>query len=217
MEQFKQMIRVLDKDLARKRTSGGIYRANWNRREISNRLLYRVLVTRVYHKRPWYRPYDPGVLRIDVSCTITSHWANSRREDIKRMAVYMERKLRRMAEIEYAKKCVEFARTNKWPSSEQEIRLMREITTDLARKLIGEHIESQFLFLQGRTKRDYGYIVGQGEEPRLSRVWIGAIEEYLDVLLGPQRTRPEILDSVLKDVGEELGDNLISLPKLYYN
>lgn len=129
----------------------------------------------------------------------------------------MERKLRRMTEIEYAKKCVEFARTNKWPSSEQGIRLMREITTDLARELIGEHIETQFLFLQGRTKRDYGYIVGQGEEPRLNPVWIGAIEEYIDVLLGPQRTRPEILDSVLKDVGEELGDNLILLPKLYYN
>lgn len=196
---------------------GGIYRANWNRRQISTHLLYGVLVTRVYHKRPWYRPYGFDVLRIDVSCIITSHWANSRREDIKRTAVYMERKLRRMAEIEYAKNCVEFARTNKWPSSEQEIRLMREITTDLARELIGEHIETQFLFLQGRTKRGYGYIVGQGEEPRLSPVWIGAIEEYIDALLGPQRTRPEILDSVLKDVGEELGDNLISLPKLYYN
>lgn len=90
-----------------------------------------------------------------------------------------------MTEIEYAKKCVEFARTNKWPSSEQGIRLMREITTDVARELIGEHIETQFLFLQGRIKRDYGYIVGQGEEPRLNPVWIGAIEEYIDVLLGP--------------------------------
>lgn len=70
---------------------------------------------------------------------------------------------------------------------------------------------------QKRTKTDYGYIVGQGEEPRLSPVWISAIEEYIDVLLGPQRTRPEILHSVLKDVGKELGDNLILLPKLYYD
>ncbi|UOH82740.1 hypothetical protein LQV05_005449 [Cryptococcus neoformans] len=200
MEQFKQMIRGLDKDLDRRRTSGGIYCANWKRYQVSSHLLYGILVTHIYHKRPWYRPYGFGELHIDVSCIITPHWANSRREDIKRTAVYMERKLRRMAEIEYAKKRVEFALTNRWPSREQEIRLMKEITTDLARELIGEHIGTRFLFLQGRTRRDYRNIVGQGEEPRLSPIWIGAIEEYIDVLLGPQRTRFEILESALKDV-----------------
>ncbi|WVO21724.1 uncharacterized protein IAS62_003036 [Cryptococcus decagattii] len=156
--------------------SGSIYRQIGIGSKSGTHLLYGALVTSVYHKRPWYRPYGFDVLRIDVSCTITPHWANSRREDIKRTVVYMERKLRRMAEIEYAKNCVESARTNKCPSSEQEIRLMREITTDLARELIGEHIETQYLFLQGRTKRDYGYIFGQGGEPRLSPAWMGAIE-----------------------------------------
>ncbi|EAL19874.1 hypothetical protein CNBG0170 [Cryptococcus deneoformans B-3501A] len=200
MAQFKQMIRGLDKDLDRKRTSEGIYCANWRR-----------------YQRPWYRPCGSGELHFDISCTITPHWAKSRREDIKRTAVYMERKLRRLAEIEYAKKRVEFALTNKWPSCEQEIRLMKEIITDLARELIGEHIATRFLFLQGRTRRDYRNIVGQGEEPGLSPMWIDAIEEYIDVLLGPQRTRLEILESVLKDVGEELGDSLVSLPKLHYH
>ncbi|OXG48217.1 hypothetical protein J010_04248 [Cryptococcus neoformans] len=216
MEQFKQMIRGLDKDLDRRRTSGGIYCANWKRYPVSSHLLYGILVTHIYHKRPWYRPYGFGELHIDVSCIITPHWANSRREDIKRTAVYMERKLRRMAEIEYAKKRVEFALTNRWPSREQEIRLMKEITTDLARELIGEHIGTRFLFLLGRTRRDYRNIVRQGEEPRLSPIWIGAIEEYIDVLLGPQRTRFEILESALKDVGEELGDTLLSLPRLHH-
>lgn len=77
----------------------------------------------------------------------------------------MERKLCRMTEIEYAKKCAEFARTNKWPSSEQEIRLMREITTDLAQELIGEHIETQFLFPKKELKQTTDILSGKEKSP----------------------------------------------------